>query len=370
MSFSERLGHFTGQPEGSLLRLDADSLRKIAYELSYEDLCNLCRTCSRYRRVMESPDFWWEKTKRDFPKVSEEEFRHLLCVDGRHRYLHYYLRQLYRHRTHLQDTRRMMVPIKEDKIAEIRSIIHNILTYDELVMIEKLQCQIDLLQSEIDRAESEVEDVDKKIASIEHGLVRRYRDSTNRLPRLARWSTLESSTLPPTSLHREGDAVFCTYKLESGVEMIIDVTSVFDENVPLRSHHLILAKGRLTLEEFSHLMQYEGLEFLYDAEMDRPTKPKPGDILLDAACEMNIYFNVRADGTDEAIVTTTTHLPQEALEVFKSRNIHSRADLKLAYKDGDLDYETIGDPNHPLKIPRDESEYKEMKPGYYHASRV
>lgn len=343
MSFSERLGHFTGQPEGSLLRLDADSLRKIAYELSYEDLCNLCKTCSRYRRVMESPDFWWEKTKRDFPKVSEEEFRHLLCVTNRHRYLHYYLLEL---RSHIGNMS-----------SNVRRMRHLGNTADE-------QCLRNAAETELTQAQ-------EKLRRMENSILHWYRDSSGTLPRLAHWSTLESSVMPPTSLRREGDAVFCTYKLESGVtSMIIDVTSVFDENLPLRSHHLILAKGRLTLEEFSHLMQYEGLEFLYDAEMDRPTKPKPGDILLDAACDMNIYFNVRADGTDEAIVTTTTHLPQEALEVFKIRNIHSRADLKLAYKDGDLDYETIGDPNNPLKIPRDESEYKEMKPGYYHASRV
>lgn len=328
MSFSKQLGQFTGQPEGSLLRLDPNSLRTIVLACQYEDVVSLSQTCSWFRKLIATPEFWRSKMMRDFDVPYEPRFDFVSAASEKERYLL------------ISDAVLSGVILGLTvQLCGLYCLSESQPNYQELYLKTKLALDVMVVRA----------------ARVKRDRLLRFMDGTFRRPRLVDWHQCHYKQLPKSGIERKEGRIF--YRVTS--DNVLDITQIY-EGDDLWLPHLTESLGRGTLKDLMNILKL----------LDTPTEDKPQ---RDDFIHLSVMYFVhqRPDGVLEVIPIRGYHLPIGVLEMFKRRNIHSQEDLRFLYNAGNdrlFQFDTIGDPENPLRIPYNEREYQQMKPNYYHST--
>lgn len=338
IKMSTRLGYLTGQPEGSLLRVGPDALRQIAYKTPYQDLAGLCRSSSQYRKICQNPNFWWEKTKHDFPEITKEEFKALPEYNDRHRYITIYMSAL----------------DKEQREA---------------------QSNLDRLKWDY---ETRIQDEEKRIRDIDYIIKRLRDDRRSRMldegeipPVILSWDYDQTAILNQNNIWENDEGIFFHYQRtdDNGdeIETDYDITELYDDLGAVPVVDLITYRGRMPLSEFMDLSKLARGR-LTSKYSNVAQVAAPDDIIMHHSGSPAYFVYRNPEGVDEVVPILGQHLPYEVTEMFKRRNMHSLHDLRTLYDEDSLLYSTIGHPHGVYYLAEDEDEYQEMKEGYYHAN--
>lgn len=344
MAFSRQLA-FNQQQEDSLMRLPADNLRSIAMVTPYENLSNLCRSSAQYRRICQSPTFWREKARHDFPYLTEED---LSYVKDRYDYLYYYYNVINRDLERLFDLtlpveeseRRLKMNRKEIKDPRMLREVEKVYR-DYRGKPEALQARLDELNALKRRvAEERVQELLKR---------------TQHRPRVLRWGESETeSAIPKEAIKVRGDRVFFVYQRDNDEIVETDITPIYHADQPVWIQQIVAHKGRMPLEDFTDLVRFSYSPLVVSGT-GQPTTPKQYDLIWYQVGDITHYVHPRKDGTLEVIPVNNADLPEEAFEMFKLYNINTREDAELLYDDEstrDLFYAITG-----IELPNDRDEY-------------